>query len=531
VKIAVAGGTGRVGRHVVEVLRERGHEPLVLARSTGFDVLVGAGLAEALAGVDAVIDVLSVFTQKDAESRVFFDTTTRNLLDAERASGVGHHVLLGIIGSNVAPYGHYAGKVSQERLVHQGRVPWTEVRAAQFHEFAEQLYGTVTLGPFILAPRMRSPGMRAYAGRRGSRVRSSRCPRRGREAEPCATGPCCLVPRPSWESRPSRSGSRPSASNVAAMRAIQLTEFGGPEKLVPEELPDPIAADGEEVLEVLAAGINYADTHQTEDSYLAKQTLPLIPGSEVVVRGSDGSRLLGFVSGGGYAERIAVNPKHLFPIPDGVSDADALTSLVQGATAWHLLRTSAHLAAGETVVVHAGAGGVGTIAIQLARKWGAGRIIATASTPEKRALALELGADVAIDSQVDDLTAALKDANGGRGVDVVLEMTGGPVFDASLRALAPLGRLAVFGMAGRVPPHDIPVGMLMARSTAVIGFWLVHIVQRPALLAEAVTGLLGMLDRGELRAVIGEQYRLDTVSDAHRSLLDRSSVGKLILVP
>ncbi len=315
------------------------------------------------------------------------------------------------------------------------------------------------------------------------------------------------------------------------MRAIHLTEFGGPEKLVVSERPDPVAGDGEEVLQVLAAGINYADTHQTEDSYLARQTLPLIPGSEVVVRGADGNRLLGMVSGGGYAERIAVNPRRLFSIPDVVSDSDALTTLVQGATAWHLLRTSAHLAPGETVVVHAGAGGVGTIAIQLAKKWGAARVIATASSPEKRAIAIELGADVAIDSRVADLTTALRDANGGRGVDVVLEMTGGPVFDSSLRALAPLGRLAVFGMAGRVPPHDIPVGMLMARSTAVIGFWLVHVVQHPTMFAEAVTDLLGMLARDELRTVIGGHYSLDTIADAHRSLLDRSSVGKLILVP
>lgn len=315
------------------------------------------------------------------------------------------------------------------------------------------------------------------------------------------------------------------------MRAIHLTEFGGPEKLVVSERPDPVAGDGEEVLQVLAAGINYADTHQTEDSYLARQTLPLIPGSEVVVRGADGNRLLGMVSGGGYAERIAVNPRHLFSIPDVVSDSDALTTLVQGATAWHLLRTSAHLAPGETVVVHAGAGGVGTIAIQLAKKWGAARVIATASSPEKRAIAIELGADVAIDSRVADLTTALRDANGGRGVDVVLEMTGGPVFDSSLRALAPLGRLAVFGMAGRVPPHDIPVGMLMARSTAVIGFWLVHVVQHPTMFAEAVTDLLGMLARDELCTVIGGHYSLDTIADAHRSLLDRSSVGKLILVP
>jgi len=315
------------------------------------------------------------------------------------------------------------------------------------------------------------------------------------------------------------------------MRAIHLTEFGGPEKLVVSDQPEPVAADGEEVLEVLAAGINYADTHQTEDSYLAKQTLPLIPGSEVVVRGSDGRRLLGFVSGGGYAERVAVNPARLFAIPDGVSNADALTTLVQGATAWHLLRTSAHLAEGESVVVHAGAGGVGTIAIQLAKRWGAGRVIATASSAEKRTLTLELGADAAIDSTTDELAAALTDANNGRGVDIVLEMTGGRVFDQSLRALAPLGRLAVFGMAGRVPPHDVSPGALMARSTAVIGFWLVHVVQRPALLAAAVTDLLGMLDRGELRAVIGDSYSLDAAADAHRALLDRSSVGKLILVP
>ena len=167
----------------------------------------------------------------------------------------------------------------------------------------------------------------------------------------------------------------------------------------------------------------------------------------------------GLVGAGGYAQKIAVDPSTLFPIPDGVDDGQALTTLVQGATAWHLLRTSTHLQPGETVVVHAGAGGVGTIAIQLAKRWGAGRVIATASSDEKRALTLELGADAAVDSRSPDLRAALREANGGRGVDVVLEMTGGPTFDASLAALAPLGRLAVFGMAGRVPPQPVdPAG-------------------------------------------------------------------------
>jgi NADPH2:quinone reductase len=315
------------------------------------------------------------------------------------------------------------------------------------------------------------------------------------------------------------------------MRAIRLTEFGGPEKLVVSDVPDPVPVEGEQLFDVLATGVNYADTHQTEDSYLARQTLPMIPGGEVVVRDADGRRLTGLLGGGGYAEKVAADPRRLFPVPDGISDGAALTTLVQGATAWHLLRTSTRLQPGETVVVHAGAGGVGTIAVQLAKRWGAGRVIATASSGPKRELALELGADVAVDSTVEDLTAVLREANGGARVDVVLEMTGGSVFDQSLAALAPLGRLATFGMASRTPPSPIDPRMLMARSQAVIGFWLVHVVQRPGMFAEAVTDLLGAIADGSLRPVIGATYPLDRAADAHRALLDRSSVGKLVLDP
>ena len=315
------------------------------------------------------------------------------------------------------------------------------------------------------------------------------------------------------------------------MKAIQITEFGGPETLVVRDLPDPEPIEGEQVMDVLAAGVNYADTHQTEDSYLAKQSLPLIPGGEVVARDESGRRLLGLVSSGGYAQRIAADPRRMFPVPDSVSDGQALTTLVQGASAWHLLRTSAHLQPGETVVVHAGGGGVGTIAIQLAKRWGAGRVIATASSEDKRALTLELGADVAIDSRDPDLTAALREANEGRGVDIVLEMTGGPVFDQSLAALAPLGRLAVFGMAGRTPPTPVQPGALMQRSTAVIGFWLVHVAQRPHLLAEAVLDLMALIADESIRPIVGKTYPLEQAADAHRALLDRSSVGKLVLDP
>ena len=153
-RIAVAGGTGTVGRHVVDVARERGHEVVVLARSMGIDLVTGAGLDTALQGVDAVIDVTSTSTQSAAESERFFGTVTRNLLAAEQSAGVGHHLALGIVGSLDAPFGYYAGKKVQEELVTSGPVPFTILRATQFHEFAQQLHGGYTVGPLILVPKM-----------------------------------------------------------------------------------------------------------------------------------------------------------------------------------------------------------------------------------------------------------------------------------------------------------------------------------------------------------------------------------------
>ena len=155
-RIAVAGGTGTVGHHVVDVVRETGHEPVVLTRSTGVDLVTGVGLADALAGVDVVIDVSSTQTLSDAASRAFFGSVTRNLLAAEAAAGVAHHVALSIVGSDAAPYGYYAGKVLQEQLVADGPIPWTILRATQFHEFASQLYSRMKLGPVVVAPAMQS---------------------------------------------------------------------------------------------------------------------------------------------------------------------------------------------------------------------------------------------------------------------------------------------------------------------------------------------------------------------------------------
>jgi uncharacterized protein YbjT (DUF2867 family) len=155
-RIAVAGGTGAVGRHVVEAARERGHEAVVLSRSQGVDLVSREGVVEAVRAADAVVDVASVQTRDSMASEAFFGAVTRGLLDAERRESVGHHVVLSIVGIDAAPEGYYAGKVLQERLVVEGRVPWTILRATQFHEFAQQIHGAVTVGPVTLVPRMRS---------------------------------------------------------------------------------------------------------------------------------------------------------------------------------------------------------------------------------------------------------------------------------------------------------------------------------------------------------------------------------------
>src|SRR3954469_24246527 len=257
------------------------------------------------------------------------------------------------------------------------------------------------------------------------------------------------------------------------MRAVQITRFGGPEVLEVVDLPDPVPGDGEQLFDVAAAGINYADTHQIENSYLAPTQLPLVPGAEFVGTPADGGpRVVGLLAGGGYAEKVAAHARLTWPVPDGVTDEQALAVVLQGSTAWHLLRTSAHLADGESVVVIAGAGGVGSLAVQLARRWGAGRVIATASSPEKRALAEELGAHATVDPALADddprpFTAALREANGGQPVDIVLEMTGGKVFDGALAALAPFGRLVTYGQAGRAEPQPVPPGALLQKSRAV----------------------------------------------------------------
>src|SRR5947208_6047419 len=229
------------------------------------------------------------------------------------------------------------------------------------------------------------------------------------------------------------------------MRAIQIEEFGGPEVLRLADVPVPEPGEGEVLIRVSLAGMNYADTHQRTNDYLASYELPLVPGGEVAgVREDTGERVVAMSGTGGYAEYATAPEALTFPIPDGVDDGAALALLIQGLTAWHLYRTCGRVEPGESVAIVAAAGGVGSLAVQLGKPMGAGRVIALASTQAKRELTLELGADVAIDSGPEGLKERLVEANEGRQVDVVFEMAGGAVFDACLAALAPFGRLVTY---------------------------------------------------------------------------------------
>jgi NADPH2:quinone reductase len=220
----------------------------------------------------------------------------------------------------------------------------------------------------------------------------------------------------------------------------------------------------------------------------------------------------------------------VFSIPDGVDDGAALALIIQGLTAWHLYRTSARLAEGESVVVVSGAGGVGCLAVQLAKPFGAGRVIATASTEEKRAKAIELGADAAVDPATEDLKGALVEANEGRPVDVVLEMSGGRVFDQCAEALAPFGRVVAYGIAGG-EQNTLETGRLMRKSRAVVGFWLMHCLGRRDMMEEPLADLFGRAARSELVPQMGTTYGLSEVRRAHEDLQGRRTTGKLLLDP
>jgi NADPH:quinone reductase len=313
------------------------------------------------------------------------------------------------------------------------------------------------------------------------------------------------------------------------VKAIQIEEFGGPELLQLVEVPDPEPSDGQIVVDVARAGINFADTHAIRNDYLAEQTLPLIPGGEISGTTPDGRRVAAMLQTGGYAQKVAVPESWLVPLPDEVSDDQAAGLLLQGVTAHSLLHYSARVEQGETVVVEAAAGGTGSLAVQLAKRAGA-KVIALASSDEKRALAERLGADATADSRAEDLREAILEANGGERVDVVLHMSGAG-FEGELRSLGMLGRIVVFGNAAR-QPNEVQTNYLLRTSKSVLGFWLApFIVRRRDLVSKVIAELLAAVAAGDLEVVIGGVYPLSEAARAHTDMQERRTTGKLLLDP
>jgi NADPH2:quinone reductase len=313
------------------------------------------------------------------------------------------------------------------------------------------------------------------------------------------------------------------------MKAIQIQEFGGPDVLQYVDLPDPTPAEGEVVVDVARAGVNFADTHATRNDYLAEQSLPLVPGAEIAGRTPDGRRVAALLGSGGYAAKAVVPESLLIPLPDEVDDDQAAAMLLQGLTALALVERCARIEPGETIVVEAAAGGTGTLAVQIAKRAGA-KVIGLASSADKRELVQGLGADACVDSRAGNLAEAIREANGGDRVDAVLHMSGGDAFDAEMDVLGPLGRMVVFGIASR-EQRDVSTAALLRGSKTVVGFWLVHLLARRDLALPMIGELVGAIAAGELRATVGGVYPLSEAARAHEDLIARTSSGKLLLDP
>ncbi|MEU7639961.1 MULTISPECIES: quinone oxidoreductase family protein [unclassified Streptomyces] len=309
------------------------------------------------------------------------------------------------------------------------------------------------------------------------------------------------------------------------MRAIVMREFGGPDVLRLEDAPEPAPRAGHALVEVALAGVNYADVHVRGDTYLAPVELPYTPGNEVVGT-IDGRRVVGLTRGGGYAERALLHRRVTWDVPDAVSDEQAVALALQGNSAWHLLFTALRLTKGETVVVPAAAGGVGTLAVQLAARAGA-RVIGLAGSAAKRQLALDLGAHAVVDSTAEDLTERILDAAGGP-VETALEMTGGATFARTLAAVAPRGRLAVYGFAGG-ELADVSTRELMERSLTVSGFWLPQLYGDRTALPTSMRALFDAVADGSLTTLTGTTYALGEAAQAHHDLAARTPTGKLAL--
>ncbi len=322
------------------------------------------------------------------------------------------------------------------------------------------------------------------------------------------------------------------------MKAIRINETGGPEVMHLEEIETPIPGEGEVLIKVAAAGVNYADLAQRQGAYLTRTRTPMTLGVEVagtvaalgpgVSTPAEGGRVVAYVNGG-YAEYALAQATTVIPIPPSLDFPQAAAFPVQGLTAYQLLRESAHIQPGESVLVHAAAGGVGTFAVQLAKLMGAGIVVGTASNSSKIDLIRKLGADAAINYTEDNWVEQVKNATRGQGSDIILVMVGGEIAEQSLKCLAPFGRMVIYGAAsGKIAQFS---GIqLMYKNQAIIGYWLTSQLRHADRIAMAAMELMQFLASGKLQIIVGQTFPLADVAQAHQAIAERRTMGKVVLL-
>lgn len=329
------------------------------------------------------------------------------------------------------------------------------------------------------------------------------------------------------------------------MKAVELQGFGGPENLVVVDVPTPSVGPRDVLIRVKASGLNFSETAMRNNRYVVTPPLPSILGSEVAgivtavgrdvdsVRIGDRVACSTYASGqffGGYAEYATCDVDYVTPLPEALPFDQAVALMVQGLTAYYLLERSP--VAGKNVLVAAAAGGVGSLLVQLAKQAGAKQVIAAASTQDKRDFARSLGADSAIDYTADGWSQAVRDLTAGAGADVIYESAGGAVTGESLKALAPLGEMVVYGSLNVL---DFNLGVpellgLIFQNQSIKGFATVPLLT-PHSLRNSQTHLFNLAAAGALKVTIGGRYPLEQAGAAHMALESRQSRGKIVLEP
>ncbi|WP_019073521.1 NAD(P)H-quinone oxidoreductase [Streptomyces hokutonensis] len=324
------------------------------------------------------------------------------------------------------------------------------------------------------------------------------------------------------------------------MHAITISEPGGPEALVWDEVPDPVAGEGEVLVEVVATAVNRADIMQRQGFYDPPPGASRYPGLECSGRITEvgpgvsgwsvGDEVCALLAGGGYAQKVAVPAGQLLPVPRGVDlkQAAALPEVV--CTVWSNVFMVAHLRPAETLLVHGGSSGIGTMAIQLGKAVGA-KVAVTAGTKEKLDYCAELGADVLINYREQDFVAEVAQATGGAGADVILDNMGAKYLDRNVQALAVNGRLAIIGLQGGIKA-ELNIAALLGKRAAISATSLRArpLGEKAAIVAAVREHVWPLIDSGQVRPVVDREFPMSEAAAAHQVVEDSGHIGKVLLV-